>query len=107
MWMVDTKLLCRKHLLGEHLECHMFVGTINKNISIKGYIENGLGEPDKLEIRHNQLAEEMIKRGYNRKSELHMYFECEQSGHVDIPGNITELARRCPDCRKLIDNQKH
>ena len=54
MWMVDPSLLCRKHLLGEHLECHMFVGTINKNISIKGYIKNGLCEPDKLEIRKNQ-----------------------------------------------------
>ena len=73
MWMVDPSLLCRKHLLGEHVECHMFVGTINKNISIKGYIEKGLCEPDKLEFRHNQLSEEMIKRGYNHLSELPKY----------------------------------
>ena len=34
MWMIDPKLLCRKHLLGEHLEIHMFVGTINKGINV-------------------------------------------------------------------------
>ena len=31
MWMIDPTMLCTKHLLGEHVELHMFVGTINKN----------------------------------------------------------------------------
>ena len=101
MWMVDPSLLCRKHLLGEHLECHMFVGAINKGISIKGYMDRGLCEPDKLEIRHNQLANEMAKRGYNHKSELPKY-EYSKSGHIDITNSINELINRCPDCRKLI-----
>lgn len=29
MWMVDPKIMCRKHLLGEHLELHMLAGCIN------------------------------------------------------------------------------
>ena len=42
MWMVDPKIMCRKHLLGEHVEHHMFVGTINKRISIVGYLRDNL-----------------------------------------------------------------
>lgn len=44
MWMVDVKCLCRKHLLGEHSETHMFTGTIKKGTSILGYLKNGLLE---------------------------------------------------------------
>ena len=29
-WMVDPRLLCRKHLLGEHVENHMFIGTLKR-----------------------------------------------------------------------------
>ena len=34
MWNVDPKLMCNKHLLGEHVEMHMFFGTIQKGISM-------------------------------------------------------------------------
>ena len=47
MWNVNPKTLCRKHLLGEHLEIHMFVGSINKKISMKGYLEKGFLESSK------------------------------------------------------------
>jgi hypothetical protein len=30
MWMVDPRLVCSKHLLGEHVELHMFVGCLLK-----------------------------------------------------------------------------
>jgi len=26
MWMLNPKALCRKHLMGEHVEIHMLVG---------------------------------------------------------------------------------
>lgn len=65
MWMVNPEMLCRKHLLGEHLECHMFVGTILAGKSLKGYVDNGLVEVDSLVQRHNDLAVEMSKRGTN------------------------------------------
>ena len=29
-WKVNPKLLCRQHLLGNHLEVHMFVGTLRR-----------------------------------------------------------------------------
>jgi hypothetical protein len=29
MWMVDPRIMCRNHLLGEHAEIHMFVWNID------------------------------------------------------------------------------
>jgi hypothetical protein len=98
MWMVDVKCLCRKHLLGEHQEMHSFTGTIKKGISIKGYLKNGLIETHNLKKRHDELANEMTRRGYNHKSELED-LNLNPNGCVNSEENIQELIRRCPDCR--------
>ena len=42
LWLVNPKLMCNKHILGEHLETHMFVGCINKKKNLKGYFDKGL-----------------------------------------------------------------
>ena len=105
MWNVDPELLCRKHLLGEHVEMHMFVGTLNKNISVKGYVRDGLVEIHKIRERHDLLAKELEKRGYNHKSPLPDYKEF-VAGVVSIDNNLTELSRRCPDCKGRITNGK-
>jgi hypothetical protein len=101
MWMVNPEMLCRKHLLGEHLECHMFVGTILAGKSLKGYVDNGLVEVDSLVQRHNDLAVEMSKRGYKHFSTLQK-FDSSSLGRVDIAKNLEELKRRCTECHQLI-----
>ena len=73
---VDPKKLCRKHLLGEHVEMHMFAGAINKGNSIDGYIARGLVNPELIQSRHDQLDEEIKKRGYDHKSTL--LFDCSE-----------------------------
>lgn len=30
MWVVNPKILCRKHLLGEHVELHMATGHLQR-----------------------------------------------------------------------------
>lgn len=104
MWKVDPKLMCRKHLLGEHVEMHMFVGVIRKRGlgAIKGYIDRGLVEISHIFTRHYYLAEEMMRRGYKHKSQCGEY-DCNPyfNGYVDEKRNITELARRCKECREL------
>ena len=99
--MVDPKIMCRKHLLGEHVECHMFVGTIKKKVSLFGYLNNNLFEPKELFNRHNLLKEEMIRRGINHKSPL----EVVDTSHlpsikVDSERSLEDLISRCPECRK-------
>lgn len=62
--------MCRKHLLGEHLELHMLVGSLTKGRSIQGFLDNGLLEPQNLISRHNRLVKEMIFRGYKHNSPI-------------------------------------
>lgn len=109
MWMVNPEYLCRKHLLGEHVECHMFAGTIRRGVSLAGYLRKGLFEPGELRLRHDILAVEMRKRGYSHKSPLiefdkHLarYSIDLAHTHVSTTLNLIELQRRCPDCRDRI-----
>lgn len=97
MWGVPTNVLCTKHLLGEHVEMHMFIGTLKKGISILGYIQNGLVNPAKIIERHNLLAEELKKRGMNHNSPLE--YDKELPTHsMNIVSNFAELVNRCPLC---------
>jgi len=110
MWMIDPSKMCRKHLLGEHLETHMFLGTIKNKISLLGYMKNNCVEPKSIITRHQQLADEMIRRGYNHQSpidlqlnELLSYLPTEVREYkVDTIASEKELMSRCEECRKRI-----
>ncbi|MBI5696527.1 MAG: hypothetical protein HZC51_12485 [Nitrospirae bacterium] len=93
--------MCRNHLLGEHAEMHMFVGCINKGMSIKGYVDKGLVDTSLIRKRHDQLAAEMARRGFSHKSPL-PEFDIPAQGKVDVLANEAELARRCAACRALM-----
>jgi hypothetical protein len=100
MWMVNPKKMCRKHLLGEHVECHMFVGSINKGINMDGYFRNKLLLITNLKKRHEELAREMIRRGMNHKSELPNFIWGEsETGEIDIKANELDLHNRCKECK--------
>ena len=102
MWKVDPSKMCRKHLLGEHVEMHMFVGSINKGISMDGYINGGLVEINNIHGRHTLLVDEMLKRGYVHKKELPSFLADpwqDNFGSVDVAANEIELRRRCKECK--------
>jgi hypothetical protein len=101
MWNIEPKKMCRQHLLGEHVECHMFVGCLNKNKSIQGYIDKGLVEVHNIEKRHNKLVCEMKRRGFNHKSPLPKY-KNKIAGKINSKMNTIELNKRCPECRKML-----
>lgn len=100
MWMVDPEIMCRKHLMGEHVECHMFLGTIKLKKSLNGYVRNNLVETNQLENRHKILAKEMQRRGYKHKSSLEYKDEL-NIGRVDIVKSLEDLLTRCFDCKSL------
>ncbi|MDO8622935.1 MAG: pyrimidine dimer DNA glycosylase/endonuclease V [archaeon] len=100
MWNVEPKMMCDQHLLGEHVECHMFVGCLNKNKSVKGYVDKGLVEIHNIKPRHEELADEMKKRGMNHQSKLPAY-KIIRLGKIDSSKNKVELNKRCKECRKL------
>lgn len=103
--------LCRKHLLGEHVESHMLAGTLEKGRSIGGFIEKGLLEPSSLIKRHEALAAEMSRRGYSHKSPLDnskvsemvsKLNERERLCIVDRDLSRSDLWERCEQCRELM-----
>ena len=73
IWDVEPRILCRKHLLGEHRELH---GLWNILIMHKrGYSNHRetrrwVGKEKALYNRHEQLVQEMKKRGYAHFSPL-------------------------------------
>lgn len=101
MWMVDPAVLCDRHLLGEHVETHMFVGSIQKGISMAGYLANRLLNAKDLASRHTALAQEMERRGMRHKSPLPPV-SVDAPSTVDPVANLKELARRCPACRERM-----
>jgi len=109
MWMVDPKVLCQKHLCGEHVELHMFVGTLRKKISVAGYIKNNLLQPRYIFQRHEELATEMVRREMNHKSEMretdpdifHLPIEF-QYWEINKDSAMNDLLSRCPECRKRL-----
>lgn len=108
-WLVPPQFLCDRHLLGEHVEHHMFIGTIAKGVSVQGYLDGGLLEPDMLYSRHDILVAEMSRRGMKHKSPLPVIDipdAIKHQGHVDPLHNFRDLANRCPDCRARIESDE-
>ena len=101
MWMVDPSLLCSVHLRGEHVECHMLVGCLQRDKRLTGYVRKGLIDTTQLYPRHEQLAKELVHRGMQHKSPLPLVNVIPQ-GHVDTEESLQELCRRCPRCRARI-----
>jgi hypothetical protein len=100
MWMVNPRIMCRQHLLGEHVEIHMFIGTITRKKSVTGYLQKGLLEVHNLFSRHNEIVEEMKQRGYKHHSEVNEKWNItEENGFIDREENLIELLKRCSKCK--------
>lgn len=110
MWMVEPRHMCRKHLMGEHVEMHMFLGSMLKGTSMRGYCANNLMEPAQLKARHDALADEMVRRGYNHSSPMDQGdFETGlflmpislQTVKIDPVPAAADLFGRCEVCRAM------
>jgi hypothetical protein len=105
MWMVDPKIMCRNHLLGEHAEIHLFVWNIDRNRSVKGYLDKGLLETHNLYNRHEELAHELRRRGFKHNSELDVKWKiANKAGSIDKEKNLEQLINRCTKCKERFFN---
>jgi predicted Ser/Thr protein kinase len=108
MWMLNPKLLCRNHLLGEHNEIHKHKHVFEKHYSIFGRIHPAvLIEPDNMKKRHDDLVLEMLERGYNHQSPyeqppLSYLPDDQRCAKVDMEYNLKDLYDRCPECRSRM-----
>lgn len=105
MWMLNPKILCRQHLLGEANELHKHLHNWQKKHKIDGRIAGNAIEPMSYKARHDELTEEMTRRGYNHKSPLEQpdfsYLSEEQRNiKVDKEAALNLLLDRCAECAK-------
>ena len=109
MWMLPPETMCRKHLVGEHVELHMLLGSLRRGKNIDGFLAGKLVDPRRMFRRHEELVLEMERRGYRHASPLDEA-ECETLARrygrtgteIDAEANAAELARRCPECAKRL-----
>jgi hypothetical protein len=102
MWMCEPKNLCKKHLLGEHFEIHKHRHNFVKGYSIEG--RRGQIEPMSMKKRHDELAKEMVNRGYNHNSP----YEQPDLSHYNLDGfevdkdaALKDLHNRCSECLEI------
>jgi hypothetical protein len=105
MWMVNPKLMCRKHLLGEHVELHMFVGCLLRKKTLAGFFEKGLLEVHSIRSRHQALVEEMQRRGMQHHSPL-LKFRSYEMGKINRRQSKKELASRCQECLERMNLER-
>jgi hypothetical protein len=77
------------------------MGSFLKGISLAGYVSKGLVELHNIRKRHDELAQEMVSRGYNHNSPMPQTVNT-VAGKVDVEASTQELCRRCPKCRKRM-----
>ncbi|MBP2144454.1 hypothetical protein J2127_001637 [Methanococcus voltae] len=101
--------LCQKHLGSAHVESHMLLGSLKRKRQITKHVEFDQVEVDTIKERHDELAKEMISRGYNHKSDLE-----DVSPHIKhLPKDILQkkadrgnvihyllYVKHCSECRK-------
>ncbi len=108
MWMVNPKIMCNYHLLGEHRELHMLLGSLKKRRSITGYIKSNCIEPLSIKDRHDALVEEMKRRGWTGHKTFMDVIEAasavgnltlkEMNVKIDKEKALEDLLSRCSRC---------
>jgi hypothetical protein len=108
--MVDPKLLCRKHLLGEHNEIHKHRHVFVKQWSVSKRISGNQIEPLSMKERHDSIANEMLNRGYNHKSpfeqpDISYLPDHEKYYTVNVLSSHEDLKSRCQACKLLAEEK--
>lgn len=110
-WPIDPRFLCRKHLLGEHVEHHMMVGSLRAGRieAFLGHVKRGQIAPRTIYARHQALSLELCARKYNHRSRID-YREVSQLIKI-LPrwawwhhkplseSRLLDLLNRCPECK--------
>lgn len=107
LWGLPPVWLCREHLLGEHKEMHQEAGTLlnhpHGEAIVDGHAKKGQVDVSQIEPRHDELARELIRRGYNHESPFdYDLSDYEDRGEIDRDANLRDLRNRCDECASRI-----
>ena len=110
MWMLPPETMCRKHLLGEHVELHMLSPeAYGAGKTFTGSSPGSWRTPGACSGGTKSLCSKCSGAAHRHASPLDEA-ECEtlarRYGHtgtgIDAGANAAELARRCPECAKRL-----
>ena len=108
MWMVDPSLMCRKHLLGEHVELHMLVAWLVKGRSIAGWVASNCMEPKMIKQRHEALERiEYHKKNIERENNASRQYRLEHKDEFIAYMKIYSSTRAYKDKRNMRAKEKH
>lgn len=109
IWIINPKLMCNKHLIGEHGELHKFLPSFRKGVKVNGRFSPIVQIQFKGYLkRHNALAQEMLARGMKHKSPLTNVPDFKKiypqfyNLKVNKQKSLNALVKRCIVCRQLI-----
>ena len=116
MWMVNPRILCSKHLSGEHGELHKHKHNFVKCHSMTGRIKGNALEPLSLQSRHDELERELNRRQkIEGRKQTSSPFEApdvsylpshELNYKVKVEESLFLLLNKCPACLEKYNNQK-
>lgn len=96
VWDIHPEKLCRNHLLGEHSEIHALWSIITKNkngFSNHPETKRWKGKMKSLFNRHEEVAREMEKRGYNHISPLDPSLATGKGKQEEFVNTVSEQIR--------------
>lgn len=104
MWLADPEIMCRSHLLGEHNELHKHKHCFIKRQKMDG--RQGQIEPEQMGIRHDEIANEMVARGYKHESPYEMP-DVTNYTHLKVNRKkaLSDLLARCDECRQNYNDK--
>lgn len=109
MWGAAPRRMCDKHILGEHLEMHMFHTALSRKQTVTGYITKNLLAPSEVKERHDMLAAEMLRRNMNHKSPMDTQPDISYLPYhlrvAELYEHVSEeeLYTRCEKCAEIND----
>jgi len=93
IWDIPTEKLCKKHLLGEHSELHAIWSIITqgkKGFSHHPEVIRWKGKLKSLYLKHEEIANEMKKRGYKHNSPLNVAFASGKDKQDELIDTLNE-----------------
>lgn len=115
VWLVDPRIMCRMHLLGEHRELHALASLARKAAAgdsdaaatLEGHLSAGQVDVSLLVPRHQALVTEMARRGWMAGLDHQTPLtprdvpRASRTGTIDPVESFNELTRRCGKCREM------
>jgi hypothetical protein len=94
MWNVNPEFLCDQHLFTEHVNMHMMAVKIRQRVEMRSYRLDS----SKLQSRHDELAQELLKRGHRHRTPL-KYEDGLNQNTLNPEQDLKDLVDRCVACR--------